>query len=220
MSSRVRPVFDLAAPRYPEGNPLLVVERKETEALLPPLRGLRVLDLGAGPGHYAALAHRRGAGLSVALDLSGAMLRSAPAPRLVADAARLPFPDRALDLVVAALVLSHTEHPDIVLHEMARVLRPGGHAVFSDLHPVARDLGWRRTFADSRGGQVTAPGVPLAADHLRALMDAAGLAIEAWREPAIGDSLGSHFRRAGRRDFQELRGTPLLVIARLRKAGC
>jgi hypothetical protein len=45
----------------------------------------------------------------------------------------------------------------------------------------------------------------------------AGLAIEAWREPAIGASLEPHFGRTGRRAFLRLRGTPLLVVARLRK---
>jgi ubiquinone/menaquinone biosynthesis C-methylase UbiE len=148
------------------------------------------------------------------------MLASAPAPRVVADAVALPFGTAVLDLVVAALVLSHTARPGDVLREVARVLRPGGQAVLSDLHPVAARLGWRRTFADGRGGQVTAPAAPLATDLLREIAREAGLRIEAWREPVIGESLRPHFRRPGRRDFEELRGTPLLVVARLRKAGC
>jgi ubiquinone/menaquinone biosynthesis C-methylase UbiE len=210
-------VFDAAAGAYARGNPLLVVERPETEALLPSLAGRRVLDVGAGPGHYAALAQARGARLAVALDLSPAMLARATAPRLVADAIALPFAARSFDVVVAALVLSHTSRPDHVLRELARVLAPGGCVVFSDLHPVAGLLGWRRTFSDGRGGQVVAPAAPLDAPVLRQLIAEAGLAVDTWREPAIGPSLEPHFGRGGRRLFTRLRGTPLLVVARLRQ---
>jgi ubiquinone/menaquinone biosynthesis C-methylase UbiE len=217
MSRGVREVFDAAAGAYGLGNPLLVVERPETEALLPPLVGRRVLDLGAGPGHYASLAWQRGARLAVALDLSRAMLAWAPAPRLVADAVALPLAAGTFDLVVAALVLSHASRPDQVLREVARVLCGGGQAVLSDLHPVAARLGWRRTFADGRGGQVIAPACPLDSEVLRRMAADAGLTVEAWREPAIGPSLEPCFGRTRRRDFMRLRGTPLLVVARLHK---
>lgn len=217
--SSVRAVFDAAAGGYAAGNPLLVVERPETETVLPPLAGRRVLDLGAGPGHYARLAREQGAHLAVALDLSCAMVAQAPAPRLVADAVALPFADGGFDVVVAALVLSHTSRPDQVLREVARVLAPCGQAVVSDLHPVAGRLGWRRTFADGRGGYVNAPARPVDAALLQRYLQDAGLAIEAWREPAIGPSLEPHFGTRGRRDYARLRGTPLLVITRLRKVG-
>jgi SAM-dependent methyltransferase len=219
MTTRVSELFERAAPRYAAGNPLLVVERPATEALLPPLAGLRVLDLGSGPGHYARLSHTQGARLAVSLDLASAMVRAAPAPRVRADAESLPFPRDAFDAVVAALVLSHTTHPERLLGEMARVLRPGGVGVISDLHPVAGQLGWDRTFADEGGETLRAPSPPLPAAHLREMLRGAGLVVEDWQEPAIGASLESSFHQAGRRDFRRLRGTPLLVVARVRKGG-
>ncbi|WP_241582192.1 class I SAM-dependent methyltransferase, partial [Rosenbergiella nectarea] len=53
---------------------------------------------------------------------------------------RLPVEDGAVDLVVCALALAHVPDLEPVLAEFARVLRPGGHLVISDMHPevVAR----------------------------------------------------------------------------------
>jgi len=48
-------------------------------------------------------------------------------------------------------------------------------------------------------------------------IEAAGLRVEGRREPTIDDRLGSEFRRARRRDFETLRGTPLLCVLRARK---
>jgi ubiquinone/menaquinone biosynthesis C-methylase UbiE len=220
MTTRVSELFERAAPRYASGNPLLVVERPATEALLPPLAGLRVLDVGSGPGHYARLSQTRGARLAVSLDLASAMVRAAAAPRLRADAEALPFAHAAFDVVVAALVLSHTAHPERLVGEMARVLRPGGVGVLSDLHPVAGELGWDRTFAGEGGATLRAPSPPLQASRLREILEEAGLVAEDWQEPAIGPSLEASFRLAGRTDFHRLRGTPLLVVARVRKGGC
>ncbi len=43
-----------------------------------------------------------------------------------APAERLPFADASVDTVVSTLVLCTVEDPDVVLHEIVRVLRPGG----------------------------------------------------------------------------------------------
>jgi ubiquinone/menaquinone biosynthesis C-methylase UbiE len=50
--------------------------------------------------------------------------------RLAGDIARLPFPDKAFDLVTANMVLEHLEDVDASLREIRRVLKPGGAFVF------------------------------------------------------------------------------------------
>ncbi|HEY3753584.1 MAG TPA: class I SAM-dependent methyltransferase [Pseudonocardiaceae bacterium] len=56
----------------------------------------------------------------------------------VGDLHRLPVPDAEVDLVVCALALTHVPDLAPVLAEFARVLRPGGQLVISDLSPCCR----------------------------------------------------------------------------------
>lgn len=92
----------------------------------------RVLDAGCGErGAYSASALNR-AGLRQALV--GIDLGMAPNPHVdqkhVGDLARLPFADASFDAVLCEWVAEHAEQPARMMAEFARVLRPGGHAVF------------------------------------------------------------------------------------------
>lgn len=50
---------------------------------------------------------------------------------VVADGRVLPFRSGSCDRIVGLEVLEHISEPQLVMHEAARVLRPGGTAVFS-----------------------------------------------------------------------------------------
>jgi SAM-dependent methyltransferase len=217
MRTSVREVFAAAAARYGRGNPLLALERPETAAMLPPLAGQDVLDLGAGGGHYAALAAALGARLAIAADFTPEMLATARRPALAADAARLPLAAASLDGIVAALLISFVPDRHAVFAEVCRALRPGGWLVLSDLHAVASARGWRRSFEGPRGERLEIEAPPAAADTLVPELEAAGLRVEARREPLIDARLEPEFRRAGRTDFEALCGTPLLLVIRARK---
>jgi SAM-dependent methyltransferase len=52
----------------------------------------------------------------------------------LAELDRLPLPDNSADIIVCALALVHVPELRPVLAEFARVLRPGGDLVISDLH--------------------------------------------------------------------------------------
>jgi C_GCAxxG_C_C family probable redox protein len=102
--------------------------------------GQTAADLGAGAGFVTeALLD---AGLTVfAVDQSPEMLarlraKFAPSGRLFAlegVAERLPLPAASVDFVFANMLLHHVDDPQAALLEMARILRPGGRVVITDL---------------------------------------------------------------------------------------
>jgi SAM-dependent methyltransferase len=140
-------------------------------------------------------------------------------PAVVADAGRLPFAEGSFDLAVAALLLSFVADRRVVLAEAARVLREDGCLLLSDLHPVATARGWSRSFAGPDGRRLVIDAPPPSASMLQADLGAAGLRLERQHEPVIDERLRPAFVQAGRRDFEALSGTPLLLLMRARKGG-
>ena len=94
------------------------------------------LEIGCGTGIHAIQVRELG-WIPIGVDLSAGMLRHARGrlPVAQADAEYLPNPDDALPADIAMMV--HTDMPAYprVLHEVARVLRPGGVFVHVGVHP-------------------------------------------------------------------------------------
>jgi SAM-dependent methyltransferase len=94
--------------------------------------GMRVLDVGCGPGSLTAdLVARVGAGLVAAVDPSEPFVAAArerfPGVNVcLAPAEALPQPDGSFDAALAQLVVHFMADPIGGLREMARVTRPGG----------------------------------------------------------------------------------------------
>jgi SAM-dependent methyltransferase len=94
--------------------------------------GMRVLDVGCGPGQLTAeLVRRVGAESVAAVDPSESFV-AAVRERVPgidvrqASAAGLPFDDATFDVSLAQLVVHFMENPVEELREIARVTRPGG----------------------------------------------------------------------------------------------
>lgn len=88
----------------------------------------RVLDLGCGTGHsYAELAPRE----TVGVDLEPAALAGQDRQTVVADMRSLPFAPGSFQSVLAVQSIEHVPDPERVLGEVARVLEPGGRAIFA-----------------------------------------------------------------------------------------
>lgn len=94
-------------------------------------RGLRVLELGAGGGFFAAELDRRGFHNLTLSDVTATTLAALrerlPVACLVgADGARLPFRDGSFDVVISTDVIEHIPEAGQHIAEVARVLAPGG----------------------------------------------------------------------------------------------
>jgi demethylmenaquinone methyltransferase / 2-methoxy-6-polyprenyl-1,4-benzoquinol methylase len=138
----VRAVFDRVAPRYDLMNDLMSlgvhrVWKRILLTALDPRPGRALVDLAGGTGDISLGWKRLDGGRAVLSDINPAMLEIARDRALnagmvagldflVADAERLPLPDRRFDLVSMAFGLRNCTDKDAVLREARRVLKPGG----------------------------------------------------------------------------------------------
>lgn len=156
------------AERYIHGHDPSVVQqhsrRTAEEAaafLLPHLRpGMRVLDVGCGPGTITAgFAGYVAPGLTVGVDVARGILDDARthAAERGADTVRLaaasvydaPFPDATFDVAYAHQVLQHLARPVDALRELRRLVRPGGLVAVRDAD-YATMVAWPKSEAYDR----------------------------------------------------------------------
>ena len=97
------------------------------------------LDAACGTGRLAARLASRGfrvTGIDSSVEmLEVARTRVPGASFSEGDLASLPLPDDAVDLVTTGLALTHAPDLRLAYAEFARVLRPGGSLIVSDVHP-------------------------------------------------------------------------------------
>ena len=116
-------------------------------APLPGARRPRALDAGCGHGFQTALLHDLGYethGVDLAAALLALAQQRVPGARLArADITALPYPDDTCDVAsCCGSTLSFIHEPDRALHELARVLRPGGRLLLECEHKWSLDLAW------------------------------------------------------------------------------
>ncbi len=132
-------MFDAIAPRYELVNHVMTLgldarwRRRAVIDLRLPTSSL-VLDLAAGTGDFTRELERRGL-RAVATDLSFAMLEvgAGMRVRVQADGAALPFADGSFDGVTCGYALRNFSDLAATLHEIGRVVRPGGRVVLLEV---------------------------------------------------------------------------------------
>lgn len=122
--------------------PDMIEQRRKTLDYLSLKPGEKVLDVGTGPGFMAAsMAEAVGTSGEVAgIDISEQMLALATAhcahlPQASfkqANLAYLPYPDAHFDVAIVTQVLEYVVDVQQALHELKRILRPGGRLLVLD----------------------------------------------------------------------------------------
>lgn len=180
--------YDLWAASYPPQahNVLMQLEQRAMLDLMPPLAEQVVLDLACGTGRYGLLAQERGAAGVIGIDNSPAMLAANPlARRVQATSEAIPLTSASVDVVLCGLALGHLPSLDASLREIGRILKPGGAALVSDVHPFIALSGQQRTFRAQDGkAYAVEHHAHLYADYSRAGADG-GLAIDRVLEPKL-----------------------------------
>lgn len=158
-------------------NALLELDLPVIDAMLDDLPVGTAVDTACGTGRLAGRLAGRGhrvVGVDGSLDMVRQARRNAAGvPFLTGDLHDLPLADASVDLVTNALALTHVADLDAVLGEFARVLRPGGAAIISDVHP---ELVLRGSVVKAEGPsgqpQLAACHRRTVADYLRAALSA------------------------------------------------
>ena len=147
--------------------------------------GRRVLEVGVGTGLALPLYDR--SKRVTGIDLSAEMLERARArvqaeslthveALLEQDAEATSFPDASFDIAASMFVASVVPHPRLLLAELRRIVRPGGHILFVNhfvaargprrmvekaMAPLSHALGWHPDFApqDLFGPEIPADAV-------------------------------------------------------------
>jgi ubiquinone/menaquinone biosynthesis C-methylase UbiE len=195
--------YSIWAERYDSPNPAIAAEEPTFRELVARSEPGTALDAACGTGRHAAILAAMGWDV-VGVDATHAMLERARAK--VPDATfhsgrleNLPLEDESVDLVVSGLALTHVDDLMPVFAEFARVLRPGGRVVTTDIHPVIASTGGMAAFPvqDQRpdvaaGETMTVHYVPNLVHHVHEYVDAflaAGLRITGCHEPRVDESV-------------------------------
>jgi demethylmenaquinone methyltransferase/2-methoxy-6-polyprenyl-1,4-benzoquinol methylase len=172
-SRRVKGVFASVASKYDIMNDLMSagvhrIWKANMITRLNPQPNETLIDVAGGTGDIARAflkradetAKRRGVkpgAYAVVSDINEAMLVAGvkpsdrDMPRVAADAARLPFPDRSADALTISFGIRNVVEIDQALREFRRVLKPGGRFAcleFSHMtHSLLQDIYDRYSFS-------------------------------------------------------------------------
>ena len=204
----------------PGTNPAIMLEEAVTDPVLAAAPRGDALDVACGTGRQVARLESLGYAVS-GIDATPAMLdvarrRCPDASLTVGSWDALPYEDASFDVVTSALALCHGTDLCVPVAEMARVLRPGGWLVVSDMHPSFNDLGGAAGYQGDRLGHL-----PFVRNHVHRLSDYfaaftdAGLDVRGLEEAAMTSELVRFlpsyavFPEATERAFT---GTPTIVV--------
>ncbi|HEV2352000.1 MAG TPA: methyltransferase domain-containing protein [Terriglobia bacterium] len=228
-TARSLPVMEahaLWAKTYDDGsNPLLALEERAMEPLLPELKNKYVLDVACGTGRWLTRLRHRGVNHVVGVDLSPEMLQVASAkpalaPGLVrADCLALPLRSSCAHLTICSFAISYLDALPPFASELARVSRPHARVLLSDFHPEGHRRGWKRTFR-WEGRAIEIASFAYSMDTICEAFQKAGFDLKQKLEPHIDEPERHIFAQGGKlSNFESIRGLPAIFILDFQLAG-
>jgi SAM-dependent methyltransferase len=137
-----------------------IVEIPALFEMLPPLSGLRILDLGCGYGEHCVKYIGMGADKVVGIDISEKMLQVAinenSSPQIIykkLDMEDLSELNPSFDLVVSSLALHYIEDFKMVAEQVYRLLNNGGKFIFSQEHPFSTSFTYGNRWTKDENGK-------------------------------------------------------------------
>jgi predicted TPR repeat methyltransferase len=121
-----------------------------------------ILDAGAGTGLLGHVLSVLGYSNVIAMDMSEGMLAKARARGVYAQLVNavlgqpLPFETGAISAVVAAGVFTMGHAPASAFDELTRILKPGGHLIFTSGIGVWKDMGFGAKLEELSASQLKA----------------------------------------------------------------
>jgi cytosine/adenosine deaminase-related metal-dependent hydrolase/ubiquinone/menaquinone biosynthesis C-methylase UbiE len=212
------PAFDSWAEVYDsQPNPLLSLEQRILNSLLPEVRGLDVLDAGCGTGRWLQQLDSRAPRSLLGVDISPQMLRMASAKLgergdlRLGSCDALPFGNGVADVVLSSFVISYLDDLESFAREIDRVARPGTTIFLSDMHPETEAAcNWKRSFAiEGQGWSLK--------QIMRVFVDR-GFEVLTLIEAPFSLKEKETFEECGRLDLYESAATlPAIYVLQLRK---
>jgi malonyl-CoA O-methyltransferase len=204
-------------------NPLLALEERTLDILLPGLHYKFVIDVACGTGRWLLKFKAHGVRRSLGVDLSAEMLAQASRKPLLngslirGHACALPIRRATADLVMSSFSVGYIEDLRAFAGELARVLRPYGLVVVSDFHPENRSRRWRRTFRlGSEVYEIRSFARPTA--QICAEFGKCGLTLETIIEPCFGEPERHLFEAHGKGQiFENSRSKPAIFVCFFRR---
>lgn len=187
------------APSYDGPNPAIAREEPIVHTILAGIAPGTALDAACGTGRHALTLSKLGHRV-IGVDATEAMLAVAREKVPEADfrtgrLQALPVDHRSIDVLTCALALTHVDELAPVMSEFARVLRPGGRCVLSDIHPFMAMTSSVAAF-NEEGQRGTLPFVVnlphQVSEYVQAFLSA-GLAIRQCVEPPVTEEMLSVF---------------------------
>jgi SAM-dependent methyltransferase len=134
-------------------NPLLALESRLLPGILGPVSCRRVVDVACGTGRWTTRLAEWGADVA-GIDFCAEMLDHAPrnvrTRLLLGDAGCLPIRPGIADLTICSFAAAYFPDLQRAVLEMARIAKPRGRVIITDLHPAGVKAGWTRSFRIDR----------------------------------------------------------------------